>query len=141
MGETEAVTTEDYALATPSFPATAKVRQQFSFKGYSLGLQAGIPVSENFRLYAKTGIMFWDLEATAEITTTVNQGATLDPSQSITPFQRSTVEFDDNDFYFGFGGEFLLNDAVSIGLEYTLIDVDIKYTDDTGAKAKESWMS
>lgn len=95
----------------------------------SFGVIGGLPIGEQFNLYAKLGISFWDTDISADIGFTI--------SADTVPAQRVSVNepvFDDsgNDFYFGFGGKYAFTDNVSLAAEYTLLDIEIDEGGDYG---------
>lgn len=76
-----------------------------SLEGYSLGVLGGVPIGDTASIYAKVGVMFWDAEA---------------------QYMNNTLRASDegNSFYFGFGGEFMVSNEMSVAIEYTMMEAD-----------------
>ncbi|WP_053981085.1 porin family protein [Marinagarivorans algicola] len=79
-----------------------------SLEGYSVGVLGGIPVGDTASIYAKVGVMFWDAEA---------------------QYMNNTLyaSDEDNSFYFGFGGEFMVSNEMSVAIEYTMMEADVTF--------------
>lgn len=79
-----------------------------SLEGYSFGVLGGVPVGTTANVYAKAGIMLWDAQAQY--------------------MNNTSSESDDGDsFYFGFGGEFMVSNEMSVAIEYTMIEADTRF--------------
>ncbi|MEX0730211.1 MAG: outer membrane beta-barrel protein [Aquisalimonadaceae bacterium] len=75
--------------------------------GWTIAGIIALPITENFSPYGKAGQLYWDADFT------------LGPT---------TISADGNDFFFGLGGRFSLNDWSDIRLEYerfTMDDTDV----------------
>ncbi len=75
----------------------------------SAGLKAILPLSEQFSLFARAGMAKWDLKATS--------------TDSSAPGDVFVLNQDDNDIYYGVGAEYSFNETISLGIEYSVIDM------------------
>lgn len=73
------------------------------FSAVSMGINAGIPLSDTFNIYAKLGLSLWTIEGTLLGTEGMDDGA---------------------DLYFGFGARADITEQVSLGAEYIAIKTD-----------------
>lgn len=79
----------------------------FDADGYTTGLVLNFPMTENFAIYAKGGLFFWDAEAN---------------------FAGIRATDDGDDPFYGAGLQFSLNEALDLRVEYEryeIINVDI----------------
>lgn len=93
---------------------------EFSVSSMSIGLNAGIPLNEQFDLYAKIGLAFWSGDAESTERYSYYNGDTF-----VTETEYESASEDGNDFYFGFGGKYKFNDQWAMGLEYVMLDADV----------------
>lgn len=105
FGEVEE--TERYGTATSTSKASASA--------FGFNLLAGVPLNEQFKIYAKVGVSFWDLDS-------IHQES--DPEFN---YQQSYSEsFSGNEFTYGFGAQFQVNNALSLGAEYSSFAIEDK---------------
>lgn len=79
----------------------------FDADGYTAGLVLNFPMTENFAIYAKGGLFFWDAESS---------------------FAGISASDDGDDPFYGAGLQFRLNDALDLRVEYEryeIINIDI----------------
>ena len=76
----------------------------------SAGVKGILPLSDDFSLFARAGIAKWDFKATV--------------TDSSMPDEVFRLKEDDNDIYYGIGAEYSVNESISLGLEYSVIDMD-----------------
>lgn len=77
--------------------------------GYTLGLIGGVPVSESFSLVGRGGAFFWDADARID--------------DVAVPFR------DDNDYYYGLGADFKVNEQFSLLGDWTRYEFDSSQSD------------
>lgn len=87
---------------TSTFPS------QTSASAFGFNLLGGVPVSEQFKLYAKIGVSFWDADISSSISI-----PEIDYRYS------DSTSFSGNEFTYGFGAEFKATENFSIGAEYS----------------------
>ncbi len=75
----------------------------------SAGIKGIYPLTEDLSLFARAGIAKWDFKAT------VTDSSALD---AIEPLKK-----DDNDIYYGIGAEYSVNESISLGVEYSVLDM------------------
>ena len=76
----------------------------------SVGIKGILPLSDDFSLFARAGIAKWDMKLTV--------------SDSSAPDETYVLKDDNNDLYYGLGAEYNFSETVSLGLEYTMLDMD-----------------
>ena len=74
------------------------------------GIKGILPLSDDFSLFARAGISKWDMKLTV--------------SDSSSPDEPYSFKDDNNDLYYGLGAEYNFSETVSLGLEYTMLDMD-----------------
>jgi len=89
-------------------------------KSYILGAKYTNAASDNIDLYGKAGILFWDLKGVASGGATVVYGGT---TTTITG-SHQIYQNDGNDFYYGIGGSYKLNQTTSVNVDYLKMEVD-----------------
>ena len=75
----------------------------------SAGIKAILPLSDDFSLFSRAGMAKWDVKMTV--------------TDSSAPDEIFILKQDDNDIYYGIGAEYHFNDTVSVGLEYSVLDM------------------
>jgi len=75
----------------------------------SVGIKGILPLSDDFSLFARAGIAKWDMKITV--------------SDSSSPDELNSFKDDNNDLYYGIGAEYNINETVSLGLEYSMLDM------------------
>jgi len=75
----------------------------------SAGIKGTMPLSDYFALFARAGIAKWDMKMTV--------------TDSSTPDEIDSIKDGDNELYYGIGAEYAINETVSLGLEYTILDM------------------
>lgn len=94
-------------LAYVDFSRATDQGSSFDADGYTAGLVLNFPMTENFAIYAKGGLFFWDAESS---------------------FAGIGASDDGDDPFYGAGLQFKLNDVLDLRLEYEryeIIDIDI----------------
>lgn len=94
-------------LAYVDFSRATDQGSSFDADGYSAGLVLAFPMTENFAIYAKGGLYFWDAESN---------------------FAGVSANDDGDDPFYGAGLQFRLNDALDLRVEYEryeIVDIDI----------------
>lgn len=94
-------------LSYVDFDRAQELGSSFDADGYGAGLVLALPVAENFSVYAKGGIFFWDAQSR---------------------FAGLTANDDGDDPFYGAGVQFRLNDALDLRVEYEryeIVDIDI----------------
>lgn len=105
---------DDFGEAEENYQdGTATQTGKTSASAIGINVLAGVPVNEQFKLYAKIGVSFWDTDISA--TTYIPE---ID-----TQFQFNE-EFSGNEFTYGFGAEFKATDNLSIGAEYSSFAIE-----------------
>lgn len=77
----------------------------------NFGLKGMAPVSDDFSFVGRLGIGLWDYE--------------ISETDSFYPGQVFKSDDDGNDFYYGIGAEYLINDNLFVGVEYLKLDIDV----------------
>lgn len=72
----------------------------------SVGVKGILPLSESFALFARVGYAKWNFEAKF-----------TDDGFS------DALKYDDNDIYYGIGAEYHLTESISLGLEYSVLEM------------------
>lgn len=91
---------------------TATENSKASASALGINLLAGVPLNEQFKLYAKIGVSFWDFDA---------ESVTSFPDDAFDYHYKAS--FSGNDFNYGFGAEYKANDSISIGAEYSALTI------------------
>lgn len=99
------------------FMFTSKVASN----AYTLSVIGGLPINESFNLFAKVGVGFWDIDISSSERDTITNNRFSDK-----------ISFSDNDFVYGFGAEYTVNDQFGITAEYTSLNIDYKETQTIG---------
>jgi len=87
---------------------------------YTLGAKYGAEVYENFDLYGKAGILFWDLKGIVSAAGTLTyDGASYSGSGTAQFYQN-----DGNDPYYGVGGSYKVAKDTAINVDYIKMEVD-----------------
>ncbi len=87
---------------------------------YTLGMKYASSVDENFDLYGKAGILFWDLDGVVSAAGTLTyDGSTYTGSGTATFYQN-----DGSDVYYGVGGSYKIDKVTSINADYLKMEVD-----------------
>ena len=121
VGEASITTTAPFSGTAYGSTVTIEPGSQLSVEGsgFTVGLIALMPVTEQVDLYVKGGGYFWDTEYTASGTVTIDG----------TPYTGSaSVDDDGADEYLGVGGTYSINEQTAIGAEwvrYGIDDVDV----------------
>ena len=76
----------------------------------SAGIKAMLPLSDEFSLFARAGVAQWDFKGTI--------------TDSSSPDKAYPIKQDDNDIYYGIGAEYRFNESISLGLEYSILDME-----------------
>ncbi|WP_157829079.1 porin family protein [Colwellia sp. 75C3] len=71
----------------------------------SAGIKGILPLSDDLSLFARAGLAKWDFKATS------------------TAGEFEPMKKDDNDIYYGIGAEYNVNESVSLGVEYSVLDM------------------
>lgn len=103
FGEVEDTERDGSATSTSKASASA----------FGFNLLAGVPLNEQFKLYAKVGVSFWDLD--------------LSGDSYIPEFDNRLTyneNFSGNEFTYGFGAQYQVNDAFSLGVEYSSFAIE-----------------
>lgn len=85
------------------------IKDKVETSSVSAGLKGILPLSEQFSLFARAGMAKWDLKATS--------------TDSSMPGEVFVLKQDDNDIYYGVGAEFSFNESISLGVEYSVVDM------------------
>ncbi len=96
---------EDKEEGESSDSTSAKIESS----SISAGIKGIYPLSDDLSLFARAGIAKWDFKAT------VTDSSALDALESL--------KKDDNDMYYGIGAEYSFNESISLGLEYSVLDM------------------
>ena len=94
-------------LSYVDFSRAEKLGSSFDADGYGAALVLALPVAENFSVFAKGGMFFWDAQSR---------------------FAGLRASDDGDDPFYGAGAQFRLNDALDLRLEYEryeIVDIDI----------------
>jgi hypothetical protein len=94
-------------LSYVDFSRAEALGSSFDADGYGAGLILALPVAENFSVYGKGGIFFWDAQSR---------------------FAGLSASDDGDDPFYGAGVQFRLNDALDLRVEYEryeIVDIDI----------------
>jgi OOP family OmpA-OmpF porin len=79
---------------------------------FNLGVKGILPLDDGFSLHARAGLSFWDVDI--EVKNSFTPGVVYKGSDS------------GNDFYYGVGAQYSVNEKLSIGLEYTVAKYEVK---------------
>ena len=110
---------DDFGTATYNATDEYSTSQvEYSSSAFSGGVKGMLPLSEQFSLFAKVGLSSWDIDGKVSATSNV-----LNYSGS------SSESVSGTDFYYGFGGQFLINESLAIGLDYIMLTADIDLED------------
>lgn len=81
----------------------------------SIGLKGILPLSDQFSLFARAGYAKWDLD--------------IKSTDSSLPGDVFSMKEDGNNAYFGFGLDFNISESVSLGLEYSMLNMEFAIDD------------
>jgi hypothetical protein len=85
-----------------------------------LGVKYASSVNDNFDVYGKAGMLFWDIKGVVSAAGTLTyDGATYTGSGSATYYTN-----DGSDPYYGIGASYKVNDTTSINADYLKMEVD-----------------
>jgi hypothetical protein len=85
-----------------------------------LGVKYASSVNDNFDVYGKAGMLFWDIEGVVSAAGTLTyDGTTYTGSGSATYYTN-----DGSDPYYGIGASYKVNDTTSINADYLKMEVD-----------------
>jgi outer membrane protein W len=85
-----------------------------------LGFKYATPVNENFDIYGKAGMLFWDIEGVVSAAGTLTyDGTTYSGSTSATYYTNSS-----SDPYYGIGASYKVNKTTSINADYIKMEID-----------------
>ncbi|MCG8427620.1 MAG: porin family protein [Chromatiales bacterium] len=99
-------------------PVTGTVKSSTEVDGFTLGVRAGMPVTEKVLLFAKAGVFVWDAEwkTTASLSTGVGS---------------SSFDDDGSDFTYGLGAAMAINKNMDVRIDWDRYDLggdaDLKY--------------
>ena len=88
--------------------------------GFTFGIKGNYPVTENFDIYGKAGLLAWTVDYSISGTATV-AGTTYTGSGSF--------DDDGSDLYYGVGAQYNFNDSVGLGIEYVNSEIADADTD------------
>jgi OOP family OmpA-OmpF porin len=81
---------------------------------YLLGGKFSAPLNDNFNVYGRGGLLWWDVDLNASGSVTY-QGTT---------YTGAFASDDGSDLYYGLGASYAINDKASINADYLALDVD-----------------
>jgi len=85
-----------------------------------LGIKYASSLDDNFDVYGKVGMLFWDLKGVVSAAGTLTyDGSTYTGSSSATYYTN-----DGSDPYYGIGGSYKINNTTSVNLDYLKMEVD-----------------
>ena len=90
-------------------------------ESYALGAKYSSAIDDDFSVYGKAGMLFWDITASA-VGTAVYDGVTYSGSADI-------YSKDGSDLYYGVGGSYKIDQTTSINADYMTVEVDGYDTD------------
>ena len=106
---------DDYGnLTTVSTEENIIGDNKISTDSLSAGVKGAIPLSDQFSIFAKIGFSSWDINTNYSY-------SSLDSSVS----RSGSLSESGTDLYYGFGGEYSINENIVIGLDYTMLTMDI----------------
>lgn len=82
------------------------INNAFNATAFAVNILAGIPLNDQFKIYAKAGISLWELDSVITANNTLSNS------------------FSGEDFTYGFGAEYLATDYLSVGAEFTSVAVE-----------------
>ena len=82
----------------------------------SAGIKGGIPLSEQFSIFAKIGFSSWDINTNYSFNYS---------SLNSTSTESGSLSESGKDLYYGFGGQYSINENIVIGLDYTMLTIDV----------------
>ncbi|WP_170252915.1 outer membrane beta-barrel protein [Colwellia echini] len=86
------------------------IKDQAETSATSVGIKGVLPLSKDFSLFARLGSATWDIKTSS--------------SDVSAPAQVKNQKQDGTDIYYGIGGEYNINKRFSVGLEYTVLNID-----------------
>lgn len=86
------------------------ISDKISSSSTSLGVKGILPVSESFALFVRAGYAKWDLESKS--------------TDSSLPGETFRFSESDNDITYGIGAEYMITESMSLGLEYSVIEMN-----------------
>ncbi len=101
----------DTTLTSPVGRASTEIES----RGFNLGLVAGAPVGDGFRVYAKAGLFMWDSEADVRVDLASGGSAS------------ASTDDDGADFSYGLGASYQFNDNLSVRLDWDRYEIKGDY--------------
>ncbi|MFY0664526.1 MAG: outer membrane beta-barrel protein [Natronospirillum sp.] len=89
-----------------------RITQDVSADAFLVGLMGILPLHQAFAVNARAGLAFWNLD--------------LEETDSAFPGEVFSLSTSGNNFYFGLGGEYQINDNIHIGLEYSMLTMEVE---------------
>jgi len=77
----------------------------------NIGLKGIYPLQSGVSIIGRAGLSLWDYE--------------IEETNSFYPGEVFTLDDDGNDFYFGIGAQYDINDQFFLNVEYTLLELDV----------------
>jgi opacity protein-like surface antigen len=88
------------------------INDKIESSSMSAGIKGILPLSDNFSVFARAGIAKWDFKA-----------ASTDSSM---PNETFKFKEDGEDMYYGIGAEYSFTEMISVGVEYSVLDMGWK---------------
>ncbi len=89
---------------------------EISADSLSAGIKGAIPLSKQFSIFAKIGFSSWDINTNYSYNYS---------SINSTPTESGSLSESGKDLYYGFGGQYSINENIVIGLDYTMLTIDV----------------
>lgn len=90
-----------------------RISEKLKATAASAGVKGMMPFNNGVSLIGRVGVAFWDLE--------------YEQTDSSNPGVVDRFDDDGNDFYYGVGIDYALNQQFSIGAEYTILEAQAKF--------------
>ena len=87
------------------------INEKISSRSLGFGVKGLLPLDYGISLNARVGVSFWDVEAKE--------------TDSSLPGEVFKSDDNDNDLYYGFGAQYDINSQTTVGLEYTITNMEI----------------
>lgn len=87
------------------------IRDTLESRSFGLGLRGIWPLEAGFSLLGRLGVAHWEYE--------------IERTDSAFPGRKDRVTDDGQDVYYGAGAQYLLSNGFIVGLEYTVLSVDL----------------
>jgi len=94
------------------------INDKVNSSSFSAGVKAILPITDEFSMFARAGMAKWDFKAKS--------------TDSSIPDEALVVKQGDNDIYYGIGVEYGFTETISLGVEYSVLDMGWK-TSEAGA--------